>query len=697
VLQPTAKNAGTRNELARLLCPRTVALVGGGPCAEVIRQSRRIGFTGELWPIHPRLKEIEGLPAYSSVSALPQAPDAAFVAVNREATVEVIHALATRGAGGAVCYASGFAESGSAGSELQARLRGAAGAMPFLGPNCHGFINYLDGIALWPEQQGGSRQSRGVAIVTQSGNIALNLTMQMRGLPLAYVVTLGNQARVDLAGAILALVGDGRVTAIGLHIEGIGDAGAFLSAAAAARERGVALVALKVGRSALAAGLALSHTASLGAADAVAMAFLRRAGVACVQSIPVLLEALKLLHVHGALEGREIASMSSSGGEAGIIADAAERHRLRLRPFTDAEKQQVAATLPPLASVSNPLDYHNFNWGDEAALEAIYAAVMQTRPHLTLLVLDFPRRDRCSEESFDPTVDALIGAVRSTGAKAAVVSTFPETLPEHRALQLMEAGIVPLLGLDEAMAAIAAAAQCAEFAREPASPRPWPAHSPARAARLLTEAEAKRRLAACGVQVPAGELVSGVQAAVEAAIRIGFPVALKSAAAAIAHKTEIGGVKLHLRDAAEVRAAALELAHIGEEFLVEQMITDCIGELIVGFNHDPVFGWHLTLGSGGILVNLIGDSCTLQAPASREEIVAAIRALKVGTVLGGYRGRQAGDIDAAADAVLGMQSLVCKERHRLIELEVNPLMVGPAGCGAAAADALMRIGEPAHA
>ena len=694
MLQPTANNAGTI-QLKRLLCPRTVALVGGAPCAEVIRQSRRIGFAGELWPVHPQLKQIEGIPVYSSVSALPQAPDAAFVAVNRDATVEVIHALAVRGTGGAECYASGFAESGAAGAELQSRLKQAAGVMPFLGPNCHGFINYLDGIALWPEQHGGTRQSRGVALVTQSGNIALNLTMQMRGAPLAYVVTLGNQARVDLAAAIQALVADPRVTAIGLHIEGIGDAGAFLSAAAAARERGVSLVALKAGRSALAADLAMSHTASLGAADAVAMAYLRRAGIACVPSIPVLLETLKLLHVHGALKGREIASMSSSGGEAGIIADAADRHRLRLMPFANAEKQQVAATLPPLAKVSNPLDYHNFNWGDEAALTAIYSAVMQARRHLTLLVLDFPRRDRCSEGSFEPTVNAFIRAAHSTGARAAVVSTLPETLPEHRALQLIQAGIVPLLGLEEAMAAIAAAAQCGEFARE-LSPPPWPAHVPARAARLLSEAQAKRRLAACGLQVPDGEVVSGVEAAVEAAIRVGFPVALKSAAA-IAHKTEIGGVKLHLRDALAVRDAAMQLAHSGAEFLVERMITDAIGELIVGFNHDAVFGWHLTLGSGGVLVNLVDDACVLHAPASREEILAAIRALKVGALLAGYRGRQAGDIDAAADAVLAMQGLVYAERERLIELEVNPLIVRPMGCGAATADALMRIGEPAHA
>ncbi len=328
MLNPRVKNG----ELKRLLHPRTVAVIGGRACAEVIRQSRRVGFEGELWPVHPQLDEIEGLPVYRSVSALPDAPDAAFVAVNRQATLEVVQALAARRAGGAVCYASGFAEVGATGSELQSRLRSAAGGMPFFGPNCHGFINYLDGVALWPEQQGGVRQTQGVAIVTQSGNIALNLTMQTRGLPIGYVVTLGNQAGVDLATVIRALLQDERITAIGLHIEGIRDTAAFMGAAETARRRGVPIIAVKTGRSELGAGLALSHTASLGGADAVATAFLRRAGVARVQSIPTLLETLKLLHIHGPLEGRNIASMSSSGGEAGFVADAAEKCGSAFRP-----------------------------------------------------------------------------------------------------------------------------------------------------------------------------------------------------------------------------------------------------------------------------------------------------------------------------------------------------------------------------
>lgn len=685
------------DELKRLLRPRTVALVGGRACAEVIRQSRHIGFQGELWPVHPHLEQIEGVPVYRSVSALPGAPDAAFVAVNRQATVEVVRALAAQGAGGAICYASGFAEAGAMGLELQSRLRSAAGGMPFFGPNCHGFINYLDGVALWPEQQGGLRQAQGVAIVTQSGNIALNLTMQRRSLPIGYVVTLGNQAGIDLATTIEALLQDHRVTAIGLHIEGIRDTAAFMRAAAIARRRGVPIVAVKTGRSKLGAGLAVSHTASLGGADEVATAFLRRAGVVRVQSIPVFIETLKLLHIHGPLEGRDIASMSSSGGEASFIADAGERCELRFRPFTNADEKRVAATLPELAAVTNPLDYHNFSWGDEPALTAIYAAVMATGHHLTLLVLDFPRRDRCSEASFDATVNAFIAASRRTGAKAAVVSTLQETLPEHRADQLAQAGIAPLMGMDDAMAAIAAAAESGELLRGPNAPIGWAGQPASGVGRSLTEWEAKRRLAGAGLQVPMGQLAATVEAAVEAAVKIGFPVAVKSVGSAIAHKTEMGAVRLRLADPAAVRAAATELANLGEALLIEQMVSDSVAELIVGFNRDATFGWHLLLGSGGIMVNLIGDTRIRMAPASRSEILTAIRGLKAGAILAGYRGQRAGDIDAAADAVLSLQDFVFKERRRLLELEVNPLIVRPAGLGAVAVDALVRIGEePAH-
>ena len=194
--------ARRRANFQRLLRPRHIAVFGGRPAAEVVRQCRRIGFTGEIWPVHPRHDEVHGLRCVRNVAELPEAPDASFIALPRETSVEVVAALAQRGAGGAVCYASGFAEVGAEGVLLQQQLVDAAEHMALVGPNCYGVLNGLDGAALWPDEHGGRRVERGVAIIAQSGNIGLNLTMQRRALPIAYLLTLGNQAGIGLAEAI---------------------------------------------------------------------------------------------------------------------------------------------------------------------------------------------------------------------------------------------------------------------------------------------------------------------------------------------------------------------------------------------------------------------------------------------------------------------------------------------------------------
>ncbi|MEM6490272.1 MAG: CoA-binding protein, partial [Pseudomonadota bacterium] len=194
--------------LDRLLRPQSIAVIGGGVwCANLVEQCRKIGFAGDLWPVHPRRDSIAGVPAFPSIEALPAAPDAAFIGINRDSTIQAVAALAARGAGGAVCFASGFRETephAGDGADRQAALLAAAGGMTLLGPNCYGLINYLDGVALWPDQHGGRRVERGVALVTQSSNIAINLTMQARGLPVAYVVTVGNQAQTGLSAIAAA-------------------------------------------------------------------------------------------------------------------------------------------------------------------------------------------------------------------------------------------------------------------------------------------------------------------------------------------------------------------------------------------------------------------------------------------------------------------------------------------------------------
>jgi acyl-CoA synthetase (NDP forming) len=678
-------------DLSRLLRPRSIAVLGGKPAAEVIRQLHRIGYEGEIWPIHPRLDEVAGLRAYRSVAELPAAPDAAFLGVNRHATIEIVEALAARGAGGAVVYASGFAEAGADGESLQARLIAAAGTMPFIGPNCYGFINYLDGALVWPDQHGGKRVERGVAILTQSGNIGCNLTMQRRGLPVAYLVTLGNQAAIGMPAIIKALLADERVTAIGLHIEGIDDAGALARAAASARRRGVPIVALKTGRTTAGANRTLSHTASLAGADAAMDAFLRKIGIVRVASIPVLLETLKLLHLHGSLPARDIASLSCSGGEAALLADALAGRRLAFRALTPVQAARVAATLPELVTVSNPLDYHTFTWGNEAALTETFAAMMAADYAITMLILDFPRRDRCDEADWRASERAVIAASRRTGARAAIVATLPEAMEEERAAALLAAGIAPLLGVDDALAAIEAAADAGEAAMRPIATSPAFSRQADGTSRTLSEWESKRVLATYGLSVPEGRLVRSPDDAEPAAVAIGFPVALKSVGTGIAHKTEIGGFRLGLGDATAVSRAATELRGIGDAFLVERMVTDAVAELIIGINRDPVIGLYLLIGAGGAAAELLADTRILVMVATREEITQAILSLRMAPLLAGYRGRPIGDATAIVDAVLAVQSFAAKHADRLLELDVNPLMVRPEGRGAVAVDALIRV------
>jgi acyl-CoA synthetase (NDP forming) len=226
-----ADAAAATQRLRRLFSPRHIAVFGGAAAAEAIRQCRKLGFAGQIWPVHPTRTEVEGLTCFPDVAALPEAPDASFVAAPATATVQLVRALAARGAGGAICYASGFAEVGGAGVALQQELVAVAGDMALVGPNCYGMLNYLDGVALWPDQHGGQRVERGVAIITQSGNIGLNLTMQRRGLPLAYLITVGNKAGDSMEAIVQALLADPRVSAIGLHIEGLDNVAAFSAVA----------------------------------------------------------------------------------------------------------------------------------------------------------------------------------------------------------------------------------------------------------------------------------------------------------------------------------------------------------------------------------------------------------------------------------------------------------------------------------
>jgi acyl-CoA synthetase (NDP forming) len=685
-------HTGRRENLRRLLAPRHAAIVGGREAAEVIRQCQAIGYAGTLWPVHPYRDTIEGLRCFRDVADLPEAPDAAFVAVPREATIDVVAALASRGAGGAVCYASGFAEVGGVGAELQRRLVDVAGELAVIGPNCYGVLNYLDGAALWPDQHGGRPVDRGVAIITQSGNVGLNLTMQRRSLPLAYLIAVGNSAGAGVPEIIEALLADPRVTAIGLHIEGLDDIPAFSRAAVAAHARRVPLVVIKAGSSDLGAQVTVSHTSSLAGRDAMYDALFARLGIPRVDDPAGLLEALKFASVHGGLPGARIASASCSGGEATMVADLAQPRGITLPPFPDDVRGRLRDVLGDRVTVINPLDYHTYIWGDLDAQTACFTALLSSGCDMHLLLLDLPREDRCTAEDWDTTLEAFIRARRATGAPASVVSSLPEGLPERFGSRLLAEGIAPMQGLVTCLDTIRLAATIgAGSARDVAPVAPTPPLVDA-AARTLDEWQGKCALAAAGVPVPEGRLVTAAEA-VPYADKLGYPVVVKAVAAALTHKTEAGGVALDLTGPEQVRAAVDRMSPLAGQFLVERMARDTVAELIVGVQRDPQFGLALTLGAGGVLVELVQDAVTLLLPASRADIRAALASLRSWRLLTGYRGAPPGDVDAAVEAVAAVARYATDRADRLLELDVNPLLVLPDGHGVLAADVLIRSTE----
>ncbi|MBX3569814.1 MAG: acetate--CoA ligase family protein [Rhizobiaceae bacterium] len=720
--------------LDRLLRPKSIAVVGGGFFApNVVTQCLKMEFLGDVWPVHPSKDEVAGVKAYRSLADLPAAPDATFVGVNRNLTIDVVRQLRERGAGGAICFAAGFRETSSydpEGARLQDALLAAAGDMPVIGPNCYGLINYADGALLWPDQHGGRRLrpgETGAAIITQSSNIACNLTMQRRGLPIAFLMTAGNQAQTGLSEMAIGLIEDARVSCLGLHIEGFDSAAGFERLAARARELRKPIVAMKVGRSEAARAATVSHTASLAGSDAASSAFLRRLGIPRAETIPSFLETLKLFHGVGALSGTRLSSMSCSGGEASVMSDSAEGRKVGFPALGAQHKARVQETLGPLVAVANPLDYNTYIWGKEDQLTATFSAMASGGFDLNMLVLDFPRTDRCSDADWWPTVNAFETALKANKAAGAIVTSMGENIPEGHAEELFRRGIVPILGIAEAMDAAEAGAFVGEAWGCEEPPSVLPDISPSRgeiepaawlspiattegvAARselsisplegemagrpeggpsgTPDEAAAKALLAQAGVSVPVGRRAASAGDAIAAAEALGYPVAVK--AMGVAHKSEAGAVRLNLRDATSVREAAMAMQGLGTGLYVERMVQGGVAELIVGFTRDPLFGPVMTLGSGGVMVELLKDSATLILPATRAEIEAALRGLKLFPLLDGFRGRPKADLAAAIDAVEALAGFVAANADAIDELDVNPLIVCAEGQGAWVADALV--------
>ncbi|KQB53660.1 acyl-CoA synthetase, partial [Pseudomonas endophytica] len=442
-----------RNNLKRLLAPRHLAFIGGRSMARALKRCAEGGYQGQMWLINPQHDSLEGVPCVRSVDALPCGPDAVFIATHREQTLVSVAELAAKGAGGAICYASGFAETGAHGHALQEQLLAAAGDMAVLGPNCYGVLDYLHSCALWPVAHGGKTVERGVAVLTQSGNFAYNLSMSDRSLPVAYMASVGNQAQVGIAELMDVLLDEPRVTAIGLHLEGLKNVPGFARAAHKALQKGIPIIALKTGVSQIGAELALSHTSSLAGSDALYDSLFNRLGVIRVSGPVSFVETLKAAACGNLPAGNRLMALACSGGDAGLIADYAETNALCLQPLQQNQQHALAKILPSYANLVNPLDFTTAIWGDRDALDTMLDSALCTEADAAMLVLDYPAEATGERKECDLLLELYCAALKRHGKTGFVTSAFPELLPASARERLHALGVPALQGVEDGLAA----------------------------------------------------------------------------------------------------------------------------------------------------------------------------------------------------------------------------------------------------
>ena len=660
----------TKSRLSRLFSPKSVAVVGGGVwCRSVIEQLIKIGYKGTIFPVHPFKEEILGIKSFKDLEDIPAIIDATFIGVNRNITIEVVKQLNSLNAGGAVCFASGFleAEGDKQGSgELQKSLIEAAADMPILGPNCYGFINYLDHAALWPDQHGGTTVDKGVAILTQSSNIAINITMQTRGLPISYIMSVGNQASLGFSEIGMYLLSDPRVTALGLHIEGIGDLKAFEELTTKARKLGKPIVALKVGKSAEARRAAQSHTASLAGDAQSAKSLFKRLGIAEVDRLEVLIDTLKIFHSYGPLSSKNVRSLSCSGGEASLVSDLAQAYGIQFPKLEKENISELRSVLGEMVALSNPLDYHTYIWGDIDAMASTFIAMMRQHNGITIIIVDFPRDDNCDPSAWNCVITAAKMAKKSENKPLALVSTLSENIPEHVSFELLESNIITLHGLDTALAAISVSS----INQTVVNPKPIFLSNPTGKSILVDEYDAKKSLEKYGLKLP--ETAKCLQSDAHlVSDQIGYPVVIKALGSA--HKSELGEVFLNLENQKSVKEALRKISK--KHVIVEKMIGDAVVELLVGIVHDPAHGMLLTVGAGGVLTEILSDTSSILLPSSKSEVLDCFNQLKISKIAKGYRGALGVDINQIIDAIMKIQDFVLDNRDKLFEIEINPLIV----------------------
>ncbi|MCC5478675.1 acetate--CoA ligase family protein [Streptomyces barringtoniae] len=688
-------------DLTRFFRPGSVAVIGasdaeGRPNTGITRQllawAERVG--AQVYPVHPTRPSVFGIPCAASVAELP--PGQVDLAVLLVADpLPVIGELADAKVRFAVAFASGFAETGEAGAEAQERLADAVrrSGIRLLGPNTN-----LNAFEHFREDLTGPA----IALITQSGHQGRPVfSLQELGIRLSHWAPTGNEADLETADFLSWFAEQPEVGAIAAYVEGLKDGRAFLLAADRAARRGVPVVAVKVGRTEAGARTAASHTGKLTGADDVVDAAMRQFGVVRVDGLDELQDTAALLARARAPLADGVAVYSISGGTGAHAADLATAAGLRLPRLPEAKQAELHQWIPEYLSVANPVDNGGHPVGDRRGRKIIDAILAD--PSIGVLICPvtgpFPPLS-------DRLVADLVEAAEETDKLVCVVWGSPVgTEAAYREVLLGSSRVATFRTLGNCLKAVRAWQDHHRFVSDYRSPFDEAPRTPSLSFRKaealmypgqqLSEHGAKQLLRAYGIRVPREQLVTSAAAAVRAAAQVGYPVVMKASGARIAHKTELGLVKVGLTSASQVREAYRELTDIAryegvalDGILVCQMVEQGV-EMVLGMTHDDLFGPTVTVGLGGVLVEVLHDAAVRVPPFGEDQARAMLTELRGRALLDGVRGRPPADREALVEVILRVQRMALELGDFISELDINPLMVLPRGQGAVALDALV--------
>ncbi len=690
-----------------LVRPRSVAVVGasddptrigGRPIAYMKAQ----GFQGSVWPVNPRRERVQGLPAFASVSALPEAPDVAIVAVPVEAALDAVEELGRKGCKAVIAFTAGFAEVDEAGARAQAALvdRARAHGMRLLGPNCLGLFNA--GLGYFPifssSFENGWPLPGRIGIASQSGAFGTHLfaVARDRGLGTPVLVTTGNEAEVALGDVIGWMAQAPEIDVIAAYAEGIRESGRFLAALDLARRNRKPVVMMKVGRSALGAHAAKSHTASIAGDDAVTQAVLEEFGVHRARTTEELLDVAYAATRRVYPTGNTLGVVTISGGAGVLISDAAEAVGLPMPPMPEEAQARLKA-LVPFSAPRNPVDCTAQAFNDMGLIGKFASSMVEDGGYRSVLAF-FTQLG--ASPSVAPALRAQLKAVMDRHPDRVWVLSI--VAPEERIREYEADGFLVFEDATRAVVALHAMGKFGEaFAAAGQAAAPVDLPRVALPGAAPSEAAAKRLLAEAGVPAVPEHACADPVAAVAAADRIGYPVVLKILSPDILHKSEIGGVLLGVQDADAVRegfATLLERARQRapdariEGVLVAKQIAGAV-EMALGIARDPVFGPVAMVGLGGIFIEILKDVAFRRCPFDAAEAERMVRSLKGAPLLQGARGRPKADVAALAQALSRLSAFAAAAGTRLASVDVNPMLVLPEGQGCYAADAVIEVAD----